>query len=194
MGRLGPFRRTPRARADDVSYRYGRDWNIRLLQPIAEIDQQEAERCFETSPQLSVSRLRADRAVPDYTLVMGAGGDHVRVRVYDDNGSIVESFDWGQVSESDKLFLMNYKVWVYAEDSSGPRTFSQSAAHKAWVFRQDGTATCRETIKGMPEVKITHYRDLDMSGHWRERPVWGDWDRFGEHPEPDPPTGLPGPG
>ncbi|WP_143553951.1 hypothetical protein [Serinicoccus sp. CUA-874] len=61
--------------------------------------------------------------------------------------------------------------------------------NKGWVFRQDGTADCREAIKGLPEVKITRYSDLDMSGHWRERPVWGDWNRFGEHPEPDIPSG-----
>ncbi|OLT39923.1 hypothetical protein BJF86_06710 [Serinicoccus sp. CNJ-927] len=82
------------------------------------------------------------------------------------------------------MFLDNHKVWVYGDDVSEPQSFKDSVAHKAWVFFQDGTANCRDTIKGMPEVKITRYRDLDMSGRWRERPAWGDWDRFGEQPKP----------
>ena len=43
-------------------------------------------------------------------------------------------------------------LFIYRDEASTPQTFSQSVAHKSWVFRPDGTR--------------------------------GDWDRFGEHPEP----------
>lgn len=76
----------------------------------------------------------------------------MRVRKYDPKGSVVEVFDYSFVEGEEQLFMDNYKVYVYADEASTPQTFSQSVAHKSWVFRPDGTR--------------------------------GDWDRFGEHPEP----------
>lgn len=167
-----------------MSYRYGHNWNTRLRQPIDEVDETTARRRFEEGPQVSVSRLADGAVVPDYTLVLGTAGSHVRVRLFDENGSIVESYDWAEVEGEDRLFLTDYWVWVYAEDATEPQTFSQSRANKAWLFRPDGTARSRESIKGHPEVRIREYQDMDMSGHWRDRPAFGEWDSFGELPEP----------
>lgn len=166
-----------------MNFRYGSKWNNRLQCPIDEIGEAAArERGF--AGWTSVTRMSDTGRNPKYTILVGPNASHVRVHRYDAAGSVIESYDWGEVPGRPELFLDNHKVWVYGDDVSEPQGFKDSVAHKAWVFFQDGTATCRETIKGMPEVKITRYRDLDMSGHWRERPAWGDWDRFGEHPEP----------
>lgn len=167
-----------------MTFRYGHDWNIRLRQPVDEVDEAVARRRFEKGPQVCVSPMVEAGVAPRYALILGPGGSHVRVRCLDVHGSVVDVYDYSQVEGDDRLFLDNYKQYVYAEDAREAQTFSQSKAHKAWVFRQDGTATCRETVKGMEEVRISEYRDLDVSGHWRERPVFGDWDRFGLHPEP----------
>lgn len=173
-----------------MSYRYGRDWNVRLREPVDEIDEATARQRFVDGPQLSVSRMGERGAVPDYTLILGAGGGHVRVRVYDDNGSVVETFDWAAGDDQaadDQLFLSNYKVYVYPEGATRPQTFRNAVAHKAWVFWPDGTATCREVVEPVPEARVTEYRDLDVAGHWRARPAFGDWDRFGQHPAPRTP-------
>lgn len=167
-----------------MTYRYGLKWNVRRGHPVEEIDEAAARTRFETGPELSVSRVAEGRTVPDYTLALGPGGSHVRVLRYDENGSTVEIFDYAQREGEDRLFLDNYKVYVYEEDATRPRTFSQAVAHKAWVFREDGTATCREVVKPMPDARITEYRDLDVTGNWRDRPAFGDWDRFGDHAEP----------
>lgn len=167
-----------------MTYRYGRDWNVELKKTISEIDESAARQRFVDGPQLAVSRVADGESVPDYTLVLGAGGSHVRVRHYDANGSVVEVFDYSSVDGDDRLFMDNYKVYVYADEATTPQTFNQSVAHKAWVFGPDGTATCREVVKPMPDARISKYRDLDVSGNWRARPAFGDWDRFGEHPEP----------
>lgn len=169
--------------ARHLSYRYGHDWNTRMLQPIREMSEAAARKAFEAKPQVSVSKVE-EGGVPEYTLILGTGGQHVRVRKYDSQGSVVESYDYSSVEGDDRLFLNNYSTWVYADDARGPQGFMDSKAIKAWVFRQDGTATCRETVDGIEEARITEYRDLDVSGHWRPRPQWGDWDSFGLHPEP----------
>lgn len=168
-----------------MTYRYGTDWNIRLHQPIDEIGEPAARERFQTGPQVSVSKVDAGAgAVPAYTLILGPGGSHVRVRLYDAQGSVVETYDYSQVEWEERLFLDNYKQWVYPDDAAGPQRFSRSVAHKAWVFRQDGTATCRERVKGTPQDRVSEHRDLDLAGHWRDRPTFGDWDSFGEQPEP----------
>ena len=167
-----------------MTYRYGQNWNAGRGRPGLEIDEATARQRFDDGPFFSVSRLAEGRTVPDYTLVLQPGGSHVRVNRYDDNGSTVEVFDYSQREGQDRLFMDNYKLYVYPDDKTGPRTFTESLAHKAWVFREDGTATCRETVKGMPEARISEYRDLDMSGHWRARPAFGEWDSFGDQPEP----------
>lgn len=172
-----------------MTYRYGRDWNIELKKPINEIDEQAAAQRLQDGPQLSVSKISEGRTVPDYTLVLGVDGSHVRVRKYDQNGSVLEVFDYSFVEGDERLFMDNYKVYVYPDEASTPQTFSQSVAHKSWVFRTDGTATCREVVKPMPDARVTEYQDVDVSGNWRDRPAFGDWDRFGEHPEPG--GGLP---
>ncbi|MGA4668340.1 hypothetical protein ACPCG0_00845 [Propionibacteriaceae bacterium Y1923] len=167
-----------------TTYRYGHDWNLSLKKPINEIDELSARRRFADGPQLSVSKVEEGRAVPDFTLILGVGGTHVRVRKYDANGSITQTFDYSFRAGEDRLFLDNYKVHVYPDDAAGPLGFMESVAHKAWVFREDGTATCREVVKPAPDARITQYRNFDVSGHWRSRPAFGDWDTFGDHPEP----------
>lgn len=167
-----------------MTYRYGRDWNVELKKPIGEIDEAAARQRFADGPQLAVSRIADGQSVPDYTLILGVDGSHVRVRKYDVNGSVTEVFDYSFVEGEERLFMDNYKVYVYADDASTPQAFNQSVAHKAWVFRQDGTATCREVVKPMPDARVSEYRDLDVAGNWRARPAFGDWDRFGEQPEP----------
>jgi hypothetical protein len=171
-----------------MTYRYGHDWNVRMSQPIDEIDEAAARDRFVSGPQLSVSKVPEDgAAVPVYTLVLGPGGGHVRVARYDANGSVVETYDYSHVEGEERLFLDNHKAYVYADDAAGPQRFSQSRAHKAWVFRPDGTATCREVVKGIDDARVSEYHELDVSGHWRERPAFGDWDVFGEAPEPSTP-------
>lgn len=167
-----------------MTYRYGLKWNVRRGHPVEEIDEATARDRFATTPQMSVTRVAEGRHVPDYTLVLGPGGSHVRVVRYDENGSTVEVFDYSFREGEDRLFMDNYATYVYEEGATTPRTFSQSVAHKSWVFREDGTATCREVVKPMPDARISEYRDLDVSGHWRARPAFGDWDLYGEHPEP----------
>lgn len=159
-----------------------------MMQPVEEITEQTARERFDHE-HVSVTRLQDESSVPDYTVVTAPAGRHVRVYLYNVDGSTTEQFDWAEVDGETRLFLTGYGTWVYPEGRVGPQGFSESLGNKGWVFRQDGTADCREAIKGLPEVKITRYSDLDMSGHWRERPVWGDWNRFGEHPEPDIPSG-----
>lgn len=166
-----------------MTFRYGHDWNTRMLQPIREMTEKAARAAFERKPQVSVSKV-GEGGVPEYTLVLGTGGQHVRVYRYDASGSVVECFDYSQVEGDDRLFLDNYATWVYADDAVGPQDFPESKAYKAWLFRHDGTARCRETVKGLEEARISEYRDLDVSGHWRDRPQWGEWDSFGLHPEP----------
>lgn len=96
----------------------------------------------------------------------------------------MEVYDYSVVDGDDRLFMDNHKLYVHTDEASTAQTFSQSVAHKGWVFRQDGTATCREVVKLMPDARISEYGDLDVSGHWRGRPAFGDWDGYGEHPEP----------
>lgn len=167
-----------------MTYRYGHTWNVRRGHPVEEVDEVGARALFESGPQLSVSRIEEGQTVPDYTLILGVEGSHVRVRRYDANGSITETFDYSFREGEERLFLDNYKVYVYPDDAASPQSFMDSVAHKAWVFREDGTATCREVVKPAPDARITEYRDLDVSGNWRARPAFGDWDAFGEHPEP----------
>ncbi len=168
-----------------MTYRYGHDWNVRMAQPIYEIDEPAARERFLTGPQLSVSKVPDEStAVPAYTVVLGPGGSHVSITLYDSNGSVVETYDYSQVEGEERLFLDNYKVYVYADDARGPQRFSQSAAHKAWVFRPDGTGTCREVVRGIEDARVSSYQDLDVSRHWRVRPTFGDWDGFGQTPQP----------
>lgn len=173
-----------------MTYRYGRDWHKDQQRPIQEIDEAEARRRFVDGPQLSVSRVSQGQGVPDYTLILGADANHVRVRHYDAQGSIVQTLDWTTLPGEERLFMNGYSVHVYADEATGPQAFHQSVAHKTWVFRPDGTVTCREVVKPVPDARVTEYRDVDVSGNWRERPAFGDWDRFGEHPAPQtaPPT------
>lgn len=167
-----------------MTYRYGLKWNVRRGHPVEEIDEATARERFREGPQFSVSRITHGRTVPDYTLSMQPGGTHLRVLKYDEFGSTVEIFDFSEREGDDRLFMNGYAVYVYPDDETRPRTFSQAVAHKSWVFREDGTATCREVVKPQPDARISEYRDLDVSGHWRERPAFGEWDGFGEHPEP----------
>lgn len=167
-----------------MTFRYGLKWNVRRGRPVEEIDEAAARVRFLVGPEFSVSRVTQGATVPDYTLRVLPEGSHVRVEKYDKFGSTIEVFDFSQREGEDRLFMDNYTSYVYAEDVTSPRTFSQSVAHKSWVFREDGTATCREVVKPLLDARITEYRDLDLSGHWRARPTFGDWDRFGEHPEP----------
>lgn len=167
-----------------MSFRYGYDWNIRLRQPVDEVDEASARRRFEEGPQVCVSPTVEGGLAPSYALILGPGGSHVRVRCLDANGSVVDVYDYSQVEGDQRLFLDNFTQYVYADEAQGPQRLSQSKAHKSWVFRQDGTATCRETVKGIEQARISEYRDLDVSGHWRDRPQWGEWDSFGLHPEP----------
>ena len=89
-----------------MTYRYGTDWNIRLHQPIDEIGEPAARERFQTGPQVSVSKVDAGAgAVPAYTLILGPGGSHVRVRLYDAQGSVVETYDYSQVEWEERLFL-----------------------------------------------------------------------------------------
>lgn len=171
-----------------MAYRYGHDWNVRRRHPVDEVDEATARRRFDEGPQVAVSRLDDGGSVPVYTLILGPRGGHVRVRRYDANGSVVETYDYSEVDGEDRLFLDNYKRWVYADGATGPQRFSQCVAHTSWVFRLDGTATCREVVKGLPEARVSEYRDVDVSRHWRDRPAFGAWDPFGEHPEPSRPT------
>lgn len=170
-----------------MTHRYAQGWNVRLRQPIDEIDEATARRRFADGPQLAVIRLTGEHAVPDYTLTVAAGGEHVRVQRYDAHGSVVETFDYSSVPGEERLFLDNHKSYVYSDGATGPQRFSQSTAHKAWVFRTDGTATCRAVVKGIAEARVSSYHQLEVSGHWRERPDFGDWDSFGEAPEPSTP-------
>lgn len=167
-----------------MTYRYGLKWNVRRGHPVEEIDEATARERFATAPQLSVTRIAEGQQVPDYTLTLGPEGSHVRVVTYDENGSVVEVFDYAFVEGDDRLFMDNYKAYVYPDGATKPLSFMESVAHKAWVFREDGTATCREVVKPMPDARISEYRDLDVSGNWRVRPAFGDWDLYGEHPEP----------
>lgn len=167
-----------------MTYRYGHTWNADLSKPVKETDEAGARRLWESGPQVSVSRIEDGRAVPDYTLVLGPGGSHVRVVRYDVNGSTSETFDYSFRKGEDRLFLDNYKVYVYRDGADGPQTFLESVAHRSWVFREDGTATSREVVKPAPGARISEFRDLDLRGHWRARPAFGEWDGFGKHPEP----------
>ncbi len=183
MKRTAEASRPPRSHAS-VTYRYGSGWNVRLKKPKEEFDEATARQCFAQGPMFAVSRVAEGQDVADFTLHVAAEGSHVRVQRYDANGSVVEVYDYAYVDGDDRLFMDNYKLYVYADDARTTRTFSQSVAHKSWVFRKDGTATCREVVKPLPDAKISQYRDLDVSGHWRARPSFGDWDGYGEHPEP----------
>lgn len=167
-----------------MTYRYGHTWHAKLKKPTSEIDESTARQRFADGPQLAVSRVAGGADVPDFTLLLGVDGSHVRVQRYDANGSVVEIYDYSFVDGDERLFMSNYTVYVYADEASTARTLGQAVAHKSWVFWQDGTATCREVVKPIPDARISHYRDLDVSGHWRARPSFGDWDGYGEHPEP----------
>lgn len=170
-----------------MTYRYGWIWNSRLGRPAEEMAEAQARERYRKGPQLSVSRVADGQTVPDFTLILGPDGSHVRIMLYDANGSTTEVFDYSAVAGDERLFLDNYKVYVYADQARSAQTFSKSAAHKAWVFRPDGTATCREVVKPLPDARVSHYRDLDVTSHWRPRPGFGEWDSFGEHPEPGRP-------
>ena len=167
-----------------MTYRYGLKWNVRRGHPVEEIDEVTARDRFQVGPQFSVSRVTQGRTVPDYTLSMQPGGAQLRVLKYDPEGSIAEIFDYSERDGRGGLFMHGYATYVYPDDEIGPRTLSQSVAHKSWVFREDGTATCREVVKPVPDARISEYRGLGVSGHWRSRPEFGDWDSFGDHPEP----------
>lgn len=170
-----------------MSYRYAQGWNVRLRQPIDEMDEPTARQHFDEGAQLAVLGTSDGQVTPDFTLIVGSGGGHVRVQRYDAAGSVSEIFDYSSVPEEERLFLDNYKLYVYSDGATGPQRFSQSVAHRAWVFRTDGTATCRAVVKGIADARVSSYHQLDVSGHWRERPDFGDWDSFGEAPEPSTP-------
>lgn len=168
-----------------MQYRYGHDWNSFTREPVDEISEEQARRQWGSGPEFSVSRLQDGQQVPDWTLVLGPEGDYVRVTRYDAHGSVLEVWHFKrQESEQEKVFLAQLTTYVYRDDATRVQDFGESVAHKTWRFWPDGRARCRETISSEPQARVTQYRDVDVSAFWAPAPTFGDWDRWGDTPEP----------
>lgn len=168
-----------------MQYRFGRDWNSFTREPIDEITEEQAGRRWVEGPAFSVSRVREGEVVPDWTLVVRPGGDYLKISRYDEHGSTVQVQHLSQEEGGDGLFLAQLTTYVYAEDATGVQDFTDAVAHKIWRFWPDGRARCRETITSQPQARVTEYRDVDVSPLWvGATPTFGDWDRWGDMPEP----------
>lgn len=167
-----------------MQYRFGRDWNPFTGRPIDEISAEQTRRRWEKGPAFSVSRVGDERGVPDWTLVVRPGGDYLKVSRYDEHGSIVEVRHFRQEEGGEGVFMSQLTTYVYPDDAQGPRSFTEAVAHKIWQFWPDGRARCRETITSQPQARVTEHRGVDVSGLWEPAPVYGDWDRWGDLPDP----------
>lgn len=167
-----------------MQHRFGRDWNSFTGQPISEISEDQARERWENGPAFSVSRVGDGRRVPDWTLVVRPGGDYLKVSRYDENGSTVEVRHFSDEEGGEGLFLSQLTTYVYADDADRPQSFREAVAHKIWQFWPDGRARCRETITSQPQARVTEYRDVDVSSLWAPAPTYGDWDRWGDMPDP----------
>lgn len=167
-----------------MQYRFGDSWNGFTGKPVDEIGEEQARRRWEKGPAFSVTRVSRAHNVPDWTLVVGPGGEYLEVSRYDENGSIVEVRHFGLEEGGEGVFLSQVTTYVHADDAYGPQAFTEAVAHTIWQFWPDGRARRLQTITSQPTARVTEYRDMDVSALWEPAPVYGDWDRWGDMPDP----------
>lgn len=163
-----------------MTYRFGWKWNVRMIQPIDEKTEDEARQAWDAGEQFCVTSIREGNGLPQWTVLIANGADFVKVYRYDHNGSIAEITTFEAVEQGgDRLLLAAMVTYVYPDDADRALGQMDSVAHKSWAFWPDGRASCRETVKALPEVRVTEYQDVDLTHLWVDRPTFGDWERWG---------------
>ena len=175
---------------DDMSYRYGRSWHGVLRRPIQEITEQQARGRFTDGPSFSVSKVAdpAGGVVPDYTLLIDPDGMYVGVEFYDAFGSRVKRYHFDEdAGRPGSLFLREVVVTVYPDGQDRWLSLRGSTAHTSFLFQPDGRVLSYAAVRGQPAAKVEEVTGVDVSAHWVPIITFGEWDRFGEHREPDLP-------
>ncbi|WP_122260693.1 hypothetical protein [Ornithinimicrobium cerasi] len=173
-----------------MTYRYGRDWHGKLRKPMQEITEAQARKRFTDGPHLSVSRVDAAGEVPDYTLVLQPGAAYVRSSRYDGHGREVSVYHFREQDDHPgELFLEEVTVRVYPDGEERWLDVAGSKAHTTVTFRPNGWARARFAVPGLDQARVEEFTGVDVSGHWVQRPEFGDWDGLGEAREPALPTG-----
>ena len=173
-----------------MTYRYGRDWHPVLRKPIQEITEAQARTRFRDGPSFCVSKVpdASGGVVPDYTLKINPEGMYVGSIFYDRFGSEVKKYHFDEdPGRPEELFLREVVVTVYPDGQDTWLSLRDSKAHRSFLFQPDGRARSYFAVKGEAAAKVEEFTGVDVSAHWVPMITFGDWDRFGEHREPDLP-------
>ena len=165
----------------DSDYAYLGRWNQIMWQPILDegwISEHEARAFYEQQSQAfsivpAESRDAEGKVPAAWALTAWSEGvAQFEVEFFSPSGSTVRVIDYQDFG--DRTFKWIVHDYTYADDK---RCYSRSdcVLVERAEFNPDGTGSVLVNDSSEPTTTRFEADNIDVSGHWMDRPVFGDW-------------------
>ncbi|MGL5830146.1 MAG: hypothetical protein ACRC0L_11335 [Angustibacter sp.] len=172
-----------------MPYIYGDAWNEKIRFMIEHITEEQARARFTNGPWFSVAKgqhLLTDydealgkettAEVPEYSLDITPGAEHIRANFYTHGGSLGANYDWRQ--ENGKMFLCDVSVWEYPDEDTY-YIHGQALIYTSISFTTDGFSKEYLDDKSKTMIDLTDRCEVPLDAHWENIPTFGHWEPFG---------------